>query len=316
MRLFLLAALLSCLGHATAGAQPAPAADARANTGPASVAAATIAMSRQIDFTSAVDGHSYRIQIAIPFAPPPKAGYPVLYVLDGDTYFGTFSMAARLRTIGQELEPAVVVGIGYPDAQDDMRVALVRRDYDLTPTPGTAADSAQTQAMTGMSPTYAGADRFLKVILTEIEPRVAAATSVNPARSMLFGHSLGGLFVLHALFTHPDAFQTWLALSPSIWWDSRVVLKDEAAFAGQVAAGNVAPRIFIGVGAREQPKPDDFMMVGNASALADRLSGIKGAPGYVVASRVFEGQTHLSVPFAAADALLDFALPPAAPPAK
>ena len=299
-----MAALLSFLGAAVARAQPAP------------VAAASVPMSRQIDFTSAVDGHTYRVQIAIPFAPPPKAGYPVLYVLDGDTYFGTFAMAARLRTIGQELEPAVVVGIGYPDAQDDMRVALVRRDFDLTPTAGTAADTAHTPARAGRAPTYAGAEQFLNVILTEVEPRVAAAVPVDPVRSMLFGHSLGGLFVLHALFTHPDAFQTWLALSPSIWWDGRVVLKDEAAFAGQVTAGKVAPRIFIGVGAREQLKPDDFNMVANASALADRLSGLKGAPGYVVAAKVFEGQTHLSVPFTAADALLEFALPPAAPPTK
>ncbi len=273
-------------------------------------------MSRQVDFTSAVDGHTYRVQIAIPFAPPPKAGYPVLYVLDGDTYFGAFAMAARLRTIGQELEPAVVVGIGYPDAQDDMRVALVRRDFDLTPTAGTAADSAETKAMTGSAPSYAGADQFLKVILTEVAPRVAAAAPVNPARSILFGHSLGGLFVLHALFTHPGAFQTWLALSPSIWWDDRVVLKDEPAFAAQVAAGKIAPHVFIGVGASEQLKPDAFMMVSNASALASRLSGLKGAPGYMVGSKVFEGQTHLSVPFTAAGTLLEFALPPAAAPAK
>jgi predicted alpha/beta superfamily hydrolase len=170
--------------------------------------------------------------------------------------------------------------------------------------------------MTGIAPAYAGADEFLRVILTEIKPRVAAAAPVNPDRSTVFGHSLGGLFVLHALFTHPDAFQTWLALSPSIWWDSRVVLRDEAAFAGEVAAGHVAPRIYIGVGAREESKPDEFMMVTNASALASRLSGLKGAPSYVVGSKVFDGQTHLSVPIAAAGALLDFALPPGAPPAR
>jgi hypothetical protein len=273
-------------------------------------------MSRQIDFTSAVDGHTYRVQIAIPFVPPPAAGYPVIYVLDGDGYFGSFSIAARLRTIGGELTPAVVVGIGYPDAQDDMRVSLARRDYDLTPTGGTAADAAQTRAQTGVTPTYAGADQFLKVILTEVEPRVAAAVPIDPTRTTLFGHSLGGLFVLHALFTHPEAFRTWLALSPSIWWDGRVVLKDEAAFSREVADGKAAPRVFIGVGAREQSRPDDFMMVDNATALAARLSALHGPPGYVVASKVFEGQTHLSVPFAATNTLLEFAVPPAAPPAK
>lgn len=293
----------------------APVSAAWADPAPAP-ARATVPMSRQIDFTSAVDGHTYRVQIAIPYLPPPKAGYPVLYVLDGDAYFGTFASAARLRTIARELEPAVVVGIGYPDGQDDMRVVMARRDFDLTPTQGTAADLAQTKALTNVTPTYAGADQFLKVIQTEIKPRVAAAVPVDPARAMLFGHSLGGLFVLHALFTQPGAFQTWLALSPSIWWDGRVVLKDEASFSSQVATGKAAPRVFIAVGAKEQLKPDAFMMVGNATDLAGRLSGLKGPPGYVVASKVFDGQTHLSVPFASANTLLEFALPPTAAPAK
>ena len=80
---------------------------------------ATVMMSRQIDITSKVNGRTYRFQIATPFETPPKDGYRVLYVLDGDAYFGFFAAAARLRAITNEIEPTVVVGIGYPESQDN-----------------------------------------------------------------------------------------------------------------------------------------------------------------------------------------------------
>ena len=64
---------------------------------------------RQFDFKSTVNGRTYRVQVAIPFVPAPQNGYAVLYVLDGDGYFGTYSFAARMRAMLGELQPAVVV---------------------------------------------------------------------------------------------------------------------------------------------------------------------------------------------------------------
>src|SRR5262249_48500593 len=36
---------------------------------------------------------------------------------------------------------------------------------------------------------------------------------------ILAGHSLGGLLAIHALITHPDMFNAYIALSPSLQWD-------------------------------------------------------------------------------------------------
>jgi predicted alpha/beta superfamily hydrolase len=292
---------------------------------------AVVPMSRQLDFTSAVNGHSYRIQVAIPFSPAPAKGFPVVYVLDGDGYFGGWSFAARLRAMSQEIEPAVVVGIGYPDAEADVLVSMKRRSYDLTPTQ-IDEESRARFAKAGMpAGEYAGAEAFLKVIETEIKPRVAKIVSVDVGRETLFGHSLGGLFVLHTLFNHPDAFRTYLALSPSIWWDHRVVLKDEASFGRMVADGKVAPRVYIAVGGEEQTPPSgplppgmtredvarlakESAMVDSARDLAARLGALKGAAGYEVRGRVFEGESHVSVGWAALNLLLNFALPPSPAP--
>ena len=92
---------------------------------------ATVGTAQQIDFTSTINGKTYRITIAKPYAFPPKGGYPVVYVLDGGAYFGTFAGAARLRSaLGAELAPAVIVGISYPS--ESMLVAQDRRMLDLT----------------------------------------------------------------------------------------------------------------------------------------------------------------------------------------
>lgn len=288
---------------------------------------AVLPMTRQFDFKSAINGRTYRVQIAMPFVPAPEQGYATLYLLDGDGYFGTYSFAARMRALYRELEPAVVVGIGYPESEADIKVALVRRQYDLTPTQIDPKEAALT-GLPAMGPeAFGGADAFLQVIEREIKPRVAALLPVDSSRDILFGHSLGGLFVLHALFTHPDLFKTYLALSPSIWFNNRTVLGDEAAFAVAVKSGKASPRVLVAVGGNEQSPPvgplppgmtreqvisslGQTAMVSNATALGKRLEALSGTGSYAASTRVFDGETHISVGWAAVGPLLDFALSP------
>ena len=45
---------------------------------------------------------------------------------------------------------------------------------------------------------------------------------------VLSGHSLGGLFALHVLASAPDAFDAYLAASPSADWDDGLVVKELA----------------------------------------------------------------------------------------
>ncbi|MCA6225206.1 MAG: alpha/beta hydrolase, partial [Phenylobacterium sp.] len=155
---------------------------------------------------------------------------------------------------------------------------------------------------------YAGADDFLEILTQEVRARVAEVLPVDPDRESVFGHSLGGLFVLHSLFRRPDAFSAWLSLSPSIWWDDRIVLKGEAGFASALAGLARPPRLFVGVGSLEQPEGSPARMVDNAVELSARLGALAGPPGWRFASRVFEGETHTGVVWPAINPLLDFAL--------
>ena len=320
----ILLGLLLLTSAVNAGADPA-----RSPSGSgAGATSAVLPLSRQFDFKSATNGRTYRVQVAIPFMPAPQNGYAVLYMLDGDAYFGTYSFAARMRALMGELQPAVVVGIGYPEGESDVKAVFVRRQYDLTPTQVDPKEAAQAGLSTDPA-ALGGADAFLQVIEREVKPRVAAMVPVDASRDILFGHSLGGLFALHTLFKHPDAFKTYLLLSPSIWFNNRVVLGSEASFAAAVKSGKVSPRVFIAVGGEEEKPPASpppgmtreqveksiaaASMIHNAMDLGDRLKALPGAPGYSVRARVFDGETHISVAWATVGPFLNFALTPEKP---
>lgn len=140
---------------------------------------------------------------------------------------------------------------------------------------------------------------------------------VDPSDRSLFGHSAGGLLVLHTMFNRPETFRSYVAASPSILWNDRAVLDSEPAFAAKVRAGAVAPRVLITVGSLEQstdnlPTPLESIapdwspeeaaervraarMVDNARELAERLSVLSESTGIETEFVIFEGETHASV---------------------
>lgn len=198
----------------------------------------------QRDLQSVATGLRYRIFVSVPEGPAPAAGYPVIYVLDGNAAFPTLALMNRSvdrRSQRTGIGAAVVVGIGYASGED-FDVAGRARDY--TPPAGAQVPSGQ-----------GGAEQFLDFIEQELKPLIAASHPIDPARQAIFGHSFGGLLVLHALFTRPAAFSTFLAASPSIWWQEQFILGELPALAERSAALPALPRVMISVGEREDDLP-------------------------------------------------------------
>ena len=326
--------LLTAIGHASAADGAA-----QAQSGPAWEAQAAVESSYKIKFDSDLNGESYTLFIRVPITPPPPQGYAVMYVLDGDFNFGTAADVARTLNVGPN--PPVVVAIGH-DLFGDMgvvrRYALRQRgDTTRIGVPDIASVDSMLRfhdytlpvaarhlapAWTGLTPgNVGGLDQFLRVIETEIKPRVMKLVQVNTADSAIFGHSIAGLAVLRALFTEPGAFRTFIAASPSIWWDADAVLVDETKFRKAVDSRSVSPRVLITVGADEpdSPNPPPALiaslppdkgrelqayvsmasrwsgMVSGAKNLAERLAGIGGGPDYKVTFVAFPGESHQSV---------------------
>jgi hypothetical protein len=80
-------------------------------TGPPWPAQVSVPSTHRIQFTSSINGENYTLSIHVPLTPPPPAGYPVIYVLDGDFLFG---MASDISlAIGNPALTPVVVGVGH-----------------------------------------------------------------------------------------------------------------------------------------------------------------------------------------------------------
>jgi predicted alpha/beta superfamily hydrolase len=157
-------------------------------------------------------GETREIRVALPAAYHEGTGrYDVLYVLDGEWHFlqaeAAMRMLAEVSYISpHRIPPLIVVGVVNTD-----------RNRDFTPTACTDQH--------GMSfPTSGGADAFLSFLTDELIPVIDGRFRTNDHR-ILAGWSLGGLLTVHALLARPDAFDAHLAISPSLWWDDRRIVR-------------------------------------------------------------------------------------------
>jgi hypothetical protein len=193
-------------------------------------------------------GLSYRIMISAPRGQAPPNGFPVFYVLDGDGWFETAVQIARVREWGH-LPPSIIVGIGYPSRQF---FDGPRRNYDFTP-PGSVDPDFDPHEL-------GGADAFLEFLTQVVKPWLAQRYRLDPEHQTLFGHSMGALFVLHAMYTAPQSFNVYLAASPPIRFSNRLLVREASAFEQNPARRAV--RALITVGALEsRPSPqqvDDY----------------------------------------------------------
>lgn len=194
---------------------------------------------------TSVDGERrYRIRIARPRKPPPPSGYPVVYLVDGNAVLMELDapLLARLATASQ---PPLLVLIGY---DNDLRIDSQARSYDYTP----ARNGAGGAGYDPLAPERrnGGADAFLELIERRIKPAVAARVAVDQQRQTLWGHSYGGLLVLHALFTQPQSFQAYVSVEPSLWWGEDFILDEALRFAARAHDVPAGTRLRLWIGRR------------------------------------------------------------------
>ncbi|WP_292224604.1 alpha/beta hydrolase-fold protein [Brevundimonas sp.] len=229
---FILASALFALMAGAALAQPAPRA-----VGP-TIADAGSAFYRfeQVSVTSADGARVYRVQIGVPRKAAGAAGYPVAYLLDGDAAMARIDEAL----LGQlnAGDPPVIVTVGY---QGDRQFDVLARAYDYTPP---APDGAYVVDAAGRP--GGGADAFLTLLHDQIAPLVAAHVRIDAERSLLWGHSYGGLCVLHAALTRPDAYGRFVSVSPSLWWNYGSVLAEVDPFLTQPHPSNLSLTLLVG----------------------------------------------------------------------
>ncbi|WP_232495544.1 alpha/beta hydrolase [Novosphingobium kaempferiae] len=180
-----------------------------------------------VETVAAVDGHAYRVMVAWPEGEPPTAGWPVLWLLDGEDNFAIAAVTARrLERAGARsgIQPGVIVAIESG--------GLARRVLDYTPS---APGYAIPKGMPAHGLAVGGGDAFLDFVDRSLRPRIAGRLRIDPRRQTLMGHSFGALLALDAMY-EGRAFSHIVAVSPSLWYGDGVLRKAEAKAADGAGA--------------------------------------------------------------------------------
>jgi predicted alpha/beta superfamily hydrolase len=157
----------------------------------------------------------------------------------------TASEAFKRRKPVESTQPdAIVVSIGYPLVDT---VYSPQRAIDFQP-PFPEGSGPQDPP--------SGANDFIEFIDQVLRPFVQSTLfpNVHFTRDALYGHSFGGLFIIHALITRPDLFDTFISASPAIFWNNGSIL-DEVHRIGssdQRAQNATRPAFAINYGSLEQ----------------------------------------------------------------
>jgi predicted alpha/beta superfamily hydrolase len=169
----------------------------------------------------------------------PDRRFPVLYLHDGQNLFdGATSFIPGMDWhVGQtadqciyegRVEPLIIVGMYNTKARI--------REYTPTQVPKLGGGRA---------------DRYAKFLIEECKPFIEREyrTRGGEEATGIGGSSLGGLVSLYLGLKLPHVFGRIAALSPSVWWNQRVMLR----FA-EAAEVYPHPRIWLDIGTREGPR--------------------------------------------------------------
>lgn len=147
----------------------------------------------------------------------PARRFPVLYLHDGQNLFDgdeayvpgeSWRVGERADALVRagRIDPLIIVGVHHAGA---------KRITEYTPT--------DTKRLGGGQ-----ADSYGRLLVEELKPFIDRTYRTNAAaeHTGLGGSSLGGLVSLHLGLRHPDVFRRLAVMSPSVWWDRRVILRE------------------------------------------------------------------------------------------
>lgn len=181
--------------------------------------------------------------------------YPVLVVLDGD---GLLAPAAGMVAFTHRASqgPGVLV-LGVRSRTREDRIAI------FTPTPDSGTKARMPQA--------GGEEAFRRFLEEELRPFIERRYRTT-ARWTLVGHSLAGLFAVSTFANSATRFTDFVAISPTLNWQSGTVL---AAATRRVKQPGVGARLFISTADEGERYPPTASRTFDSLLTATRPAGIR-----------------------------------------
>ncbi|HEY0114476.1 MAG TPA: alpha/beta hydrolase-fold protein [Allosphingosinicella sp.] len=163
--------------------------------------------------------------------------YPILYLLDGGLAqdFHHITGLAQLGALSWQTQEFIVVGIETVDRRRELAFPIER-----------------DQALRARYPTAGGSDRFRRYLIDEVKPFVAGLHRTS-GEDVLLGESLAGLFIVELFLREPAAFDTYIAMDPSLWWDNGRLSEEAGALLARHGAER--RRLWISAGSETLAEP-------------------------------------------------------------
>jgi len=224
-----------------------------------------------------VKGETYVIQVGLPIGYSTSTkSYPVFYITDGDISFGMTKGIADLLMMGKEIQDIIVVGISYGQG---LEYRLEKRGRDLVPGSDTIFSEGENAS---------GADNFIKFIQYELFSVINKNYRTNPDSSAIGGHSLGGLLNSYILFKQPELFNKYVIGSPTLTWNNKTILILETEYFNKHKELNRTVYVYYSsLENKDYTNPiDEFI----------QNIQIHNYKGLRLVTKIFEGETHMSVP--------------------
>lgn len=224
--------------------------------------------------SSATLAREYQLAVALPesYASSQQA-YPVVYLLDGDLFFGVAAGLTPLLNWLGNVPELIVVGINYGIQSFQEFFQLRELDFKIP----------QVQD----APPSSHADRFLAALKQEIIPFIESEYRINPGERSLYGYSSSGFFVLYSLVHEPGLFRSCLAGSGDTDLSGPYLQAHDQKLLSQEKRGKVD--LFLTVGGLENGSSQSSL-----SSFQELAAFIKARnyPGVRLITEVYENERH------------------------
>ncbi|MEM6805064.1 MAG: alpha/beta hydrolase-fold protein [Bacteroidota bacterium] len=187
------------------------------------------------EIDSKILGEKRVLNIYLPqsYHPDSAKSYPLIYLLDGSAHEDYPHIAGLMQFAHSYniLPPSILVGIANVDRY---------RDFTFP-----SQDSIDLKEL----PQSGGSEKFITFLEQEVQPFIQKNYPASEGKTLI-GQSMGGLLATEILLKKPDLFDTYIIVSPSLWWDKHSLVPTLGQYFKSYAGKG--KRIYVSVG-KEHP---------------------------------------------------------------
>lgn len=182
------------------------------------------------------------INIYLPeeYNPNDTISYPIIYIIDGGVDEDFIHLVGIVRYNTQpwidRLPKSIVVGIENTNRRRDFTHAVNNLDF-----------IKKEGFSKAHFPQYGESEKYIAFLEKELQPYIENKYKAKGNKTVI-GESLAGLLATEILLKHNHLFDTYIIISPSLWWGDEELLKN----ADNLFNSQANKKIYIGAPSKEE----------------------------------------------------------------